>query len=138
MRAQRPDLVIDTSVLIAVVAGEKDRDALIDRTRGMTLVAPSSVHWEVGNALAAMLKRRRATLDEILLALAGYEQIPIRLIDVGIADALRIADAHDGIYAYDAYLIACAARQRCPLITLDNALAQAASSAGIDVLEMSS
>lgn len=88
-------------------------------------------------ALAAMLERRRATLEQILRAVAAYEQIPIRFVDVSLAETLRLADAH-GIYAYDAYLIACAVRQRCALLTLDQGLARAATAAGVDVMEVSS
>lgn len=130
------ELAVDTSVLIAVIAGEPERATLIERTRGTALVAPTSVHWEVGNALAAMLERRRATLEQVLLAIEAYEQIPVRFIDISLAEAMRLADTH-GIYAYDAYLIACAARQRCALLTLDRGLQQAAAAAGVDTLEVS-
>jgi len=127
------DLVVDTSVLVAVIAAEAERGALIERTRGAALVAPASVHWEVGNALAAMLKRRRATVEQVVQAVAAYEQIPIRFVDVELADSLRVADTH-GLYAYDAYLVVCARRQRCPLLTLDRGLARAAVAAGVEVL----
>jgi len=127
------DLVVDTSVLVAVIAAEAERGALIERTRGAALVAPASVHWEVGNALAAMLKRRRATVEQVLQAVAAYEQIPLRFVDVDLAESLRLADAHS-LYAYDAYLVACARRQRCPLLTLDRGLARAAAAAGVEVL----
>ncbi len=54
------DVVIDTSAVIAVILGEPERDALIDMTDGVQLMAPPSLHWEVGNALAAMFRRGRA------------------------------------------------------------------------------
>ena len=41
-----------------------------------------------------------------------------------------------GIYAYDAYIIACALNQRCALISLDRRLVAAAKVAGADVLEV--
>lgn len=129
------EIVIDTSVVIAVLTNEAERAALVELTRGAHLVAPASVHWEVGNAFAAMLKRRRITLAEIEQALDAYEKIPLRFLEVELTTALRIAAKHN-LYAYDAYLIACANRQRCPLLTLDGGLARAAKSAGVELAEI--
>ena len=42
------DIVVDTSVIIAVIANEPQRDILIDLTKGADLLAPPSVHWEIG------------------------------------------------------------------------------------------
>ena len=59
------ELVVDTLVIVAVLTSEPEHGVLVERTRGVDLVAPASIHWEVGNAFAAMLKRRRITLAEI-------------------------------------------------------------------------
>lgn len=40
-------------------------------------------------------------------------------------------------YAYDAYVIACAAHQNCPLMSLDKGLMNAAQAAGIEILKVS-
>jgi predicted nucleic acid-binding protein len=129
------ELVVDTSVLIAVLTGEPARDQLIARTQGAELLAPGSVHWEVGNAFSALLKRRRLKLPEVQVALTAYGQIPIRFVDVDLASALEWADRF-GLYAYDAYLMACARRQRAPLLTLDARLGRAAQQAGVELLEI--
>lgn len=71
--------MIDTSVIIAVGASEAQRAILVEMTKGVALVAPASVHWEVGNALSALLKRRRATLPQAIEALDAYGRIPIGL-----------------------------------------------------------
>jgi predicted nucleic acid-binding protein len=130
-------LVVDTSVLIAVVAGEASRNRLIELTTGAELVAPASVHWEVGNALAAMVRRRRITIQQALRAAAGYGTISLRLIDVPLEEALSIA-AEFGLYAYDAYVVVCALGQRASLLTLDDQLAAAARRAGVQVPEVQS
>lgn len=129
------ELVVDTSVLIAVLTGEPARDQLIVRTHGAELLAPGSVHWEVGNAFAALLKRRRLRLNEVQAALAAYGQIPIRFVEVETAAALELADRF-GVYAYDAYLLACARRQRAALLTLDPRLGRIAQEAGVQVVEV--
>jgi predicted nucleic acid-binding protein len=129
------ELVVDTSVLIAVLTGEPARDQLIARTQGAELVAPGSVHWEVGNAFSALLKRRRLKLSEVHTALTAYGQIPIRFVEIELAGALELADRF-GLYAYDACLMACARRQRAPLLTLDARLGRAAQEAGVQVVEV--
>lgn len=129
------DLVVDTSVLIAVVGNEADKDLLVNATVGAELIAPASVHWEVGNAFSAMFKRNRITLDQARRALTAYGLIPLRLVDVKLERALEMSAEHD-IYAYAAYLLACAERQRCPLLTLDRGLRRAARKAGISLLEV--
>lgn len=128
------DIVIDTSALIAALASEPERGRLIRATEGVDLVAPESVHWEVGNAFSAFLKRKRATFLEVQQALVAYAEIPIRFVAVDLARALEIAAEHD-LYAYDAYLVSCALVQRAPLLTLDRGLSHAARAAGVRLVE---
>ncbi len=128
-------IVIDTSALIAVLTSEPERPRLVRATQRADLVAPASVHWEVGNALSALLKRRRIARGEVQQVLEAYERIPIRFLEVDLALALEIAAEH-GLYAYDAYLVTCALTQRAPLLTLDQALGRAADAAGVQHLEL--
>jgi predicted nucleic acid-binding protein len=129
------ELVVDTSVLLAVVTGEPTRDQLIARTQGAELLAPGSVHWEMGNAFSALLKRRRLKLNEVQAALSAYSQIPIRFVEVELAAVLELADRL-GLYAYDAYLMACARQYRAALLTLDARLGRAAKEAGVQLVEI--
>ena len=131
------NLVIDTSALIAVIANEPEKPALVEHTTGAVLLAPHSVHWEVGNAFSAMLERKRVTPQQIQRALAVYRAIPLRFVEVELDVALTLA-AELEIYAYDAYLIAAAQRQRCPLLALDGGLVHAARTAGVSILEVDS
>ena len=128
------DLVADTSTIIAVIANEPEKPLLIAKTQGYDLVAPRSLYWEVGNAFSAMIKRGRITLQQATAAIEIYQQIPIELVDVDLKPALEIVDKHK-IYAYDAYVIACASDRGCPLLTLDGGLAYAAKAAGLEVWE---
>jgi len=129
------DVVVDASVLIAVIANEPEKEALIRLTAGTQLIAPYSVHWEIGNAFSAMLRRKRTTLDVIVQALLIYRQIPIRFVDVELAESLEIAAAL-GIYAYDAYLIRCAQKYAAPLISLDAGLMACAKRFKVRVIEV--
>jgi predicted nucleic acid-binding protein len=128
-------LVVDTSVILAVVLNEPTKARLIQLTTGADLVAPLSLHWEIGNALSAMLKRKRITEAEAQDALLEYQKIPIRFLDVALDATLQIV-AQYRIYAYDAYFIVCARQQSSALITLDNGLHAVARAAHISLLEV--
>jgi predicted nucleic acid-binding protein len=95
------------------------------------------VYWEIGNAFSAMLKRKRITLEQAKAAVEVYHSIPIRWLDVDLEAALALAAALD-IYAYDAYIIAAAQKQKCSVLALDGGLIHAAKAAGVSVLEVSS
>ena len=128
-------ITIDTSVLIAVVTHEPGRARALNLTAGKNLVAPHSVHWEMGNAFSAMIKRDRVSLEDAAACLKAYAEIPLRLVDVDLVQALALVEAHR-IYAYDAYLLACAMLFASPLLTLDKSLQKVAASLGIRVLEI--
>ncbi|MFA6980539.1 MAG: type II toxin-antitoxin system VapC family toxin [Ignavibacteriaceae bacterium] len=57
-------LVVDASIIIAVLTNEKNKSNLIRVTVGEDLLAPSSLHREIGNAFSAMFKRNRITLEQ--------------------------------------------------------------------------
>jgi predicted nucleic acid-binding protein len=129
------EITIDASALIAVIANETQKPALIKLTRKADLIAPASIHWEIGNAFSAMLKRQRVTLSQAKQAIQIYLQIPVRLVEIELDDALELA-AEFKIYAYDAYLLRCAAKYHAPLLSLDDKLVRLAKENGISVLEV--
>jgi predicted nucleic acid-binding protein len=129
------EIVIDTSAVLAVISEQPEKAELVRLTRGTTLVAPSSVHWEVGNALSAMFKRKAIGLDEALTLLESYAAIPIRLTDLALKQAVELS-ARLNVYAYDAYVIACGVNQRAPILTLDSGLRARARELKLDVLEV--
>lgn len=129
------EYIVDASVIIAVIANEPEKEYLIEITKGADLLAPASVHWEIGNVFSAMIKRSRISLDQALNALEIYKKIPLRLTDVELEKTLSIVEKFS-IYAYDAYLLRCATRYKSPLITLDRKLAKIAQEMNIDVVEI--
>lgn len=130
-----PEIVIDTSAVVAVIMDASEKPALIRMTEDAALVAPSSVHWEAGNAFSAMLRRRRLTPELAARSIEIYQSIPIRFVDVDLTASLRIAAEHR-LYAYDAYLIECSRARRAPLLTLDRSLARVAAKMAVDVMEI--
>ena len=129
-------IVVDTSVIIAVITNEAHKKELVALTKGAALVAPEALHWEIGNAFSAMLKRKRIQVEQALSALKYYQKIPIRRYNVELGFALEISNQLN-IYAYDAYFIACAFQLGSPLLSLDRQLLRNAQSYGVKVLEVS-
>ena len=129
------NVTIDTSALIAVIGNEQSKQKIIEVTKGCSLYAPASVHWEIGNAFSAMFKRRQSTVELTKQALNVYRKIPVKFIDVPLEKALELSYAQN-IYAYDAYLIQCAQQTSTPLLTLDKGLKRAAEKAGVQLLEV--
>ncbi|MBW1616074.1 MAG: type II toxin-antitoxin system VapC family toxin [Deltaproteobacteria bacterium] len=129
------NIVIDTSALIAVIVGEAERYKIIETTRGNTLIGPGSIPWEVGNAFSAMFKRKRLSLKEAEKGIAIFKSIPIRYIETNFVAALKLSEQAD-IYAYDAYFLDCAIRQKSPLLTLDKKLKTAAQNFNIQTIEV--
>lgn len=127
--------VVDTSIIISVIANEKQKAKLVKMTEGSDLTAPSSLHWEVGNAFSAMMKRKLISKQKALKALESYREIPIRFSDIELETALELA-AKLNIFAYDAYIIGCALKHKYPILTLDKALTAAARKAGAAVKEV--
>jgi len=128
------EVVIDTSAILAVIGEEPEKADLVRLTRGASLVAPPSVHWEVGNALSAMFKRKAIGIKEALQLLEAYAAIPIRMAEVGLKQAVELS-AKLNVCAYDAYVLACASNQRAPILTLDGGLRERARELKLDVLE---
>jgi predicted nucleic acid-binding protein len=129
------EIIIDTSAILAVVALGPERSELIRLTRGATLVAPSSVHWEIGNAISAMFKRGAIELNDALRMVDAYAGIPIRLMEMALRQAVELSRQLN-IYAYDAYVIGCAVNQRAPILTLDSVLKERARSLSLEVIEV--
>jgi len=126
---------MDASIIIAVIANEPEKQRLVHMTKGAELIAPASVHWEIGNAFSAMMKRGRVTIEQTLEAIENYHQIPIRYLDIDLGESLVIAKEY-GMYAYDAYILRCALKYQSALFTLDRRLAEAALEMNIDVVEV--
>ncbi|MCF6270704.1 MAG: type II toxin-antitoxin system VapC family toxin [Melioribacteraceae bacterium] len=128
-------IVVDTSVIIAVLTNEKSKSRILKITKGEELVAPSSLHWEIGNAFSAMLKRDRITFEMVKIVLDSYSMIPIRFVDVNLFASLEIASKYN-TYAYDSYFLECSRKFSVPLLTLDKGLINIAEKMKIKIIEV--
>lgn len=129
-------ITIDASALMAVLVNETHKANIIELTRDMDLQAPETLDAEIGNALSAMMKRKRITLNQAENVLAQLDGIPIRRTRIRLKHALPIAYRFD-MYAYDAYVLDCARQFRTSLLSLDLGMLKAAEALDIRTLEVS-
>jgi predicted nucleic acid-binding protein len=127
-------ITIDTSNIMAVVTNEKHKGEIIKHTKNAELIAPASLHWEVGNAFSAMFKRGRITLALAIKAIQEYYKIPIQFYDTTLEQALDYAQQYE-LYVYDAFFLVCAKNLRVPFYSLDKALLKVAKEIGITIIE---
>lgn len=128
-------ILVDANVYLAVILDEPEKQSIINLTLNCELVSPLVLPYEIGNALSAMFKRNRLTKAQIIECFDIYNKIPVRLVDVDIKVALKIASEYN-IYAYDAYYLEIARRLKFNLLSLDKKMISVASEIGIHLLEV--
>ena len=136
-------IVIDASAVIATLLRESSAAAILKVTAGVQLISPASLSYEITNALSARMRRsaadaQRLTPAQAALAWKLFTQADIALHPVDNdrhAGALTIAGAQ-GIYCYDAYLIALALAESAPLMTLDAGQQRAAVAMGVQIVSL--
>lgn len=128
-------VVVDTSVILAVLLNEPTRDDILRQTRGRRLLVAGSLEWEVGNALVSLVRRRRANSADIARAWRSFRRIPVAVAECDLAASLRLA-TETGLYAYDAYVIETARTAGVPLLTLDDRQRGVAAARGIEIMEL--
>jgi predicted nucleic acid-binding protein len=128
-------IVVDTSVIIAVITNELHKKHIIEITKNAELIAPPSMHWEIGNAFSAMFRRSRISLEQAKLALSEYKKIPIKSHDVSLDSVLEISKKYN-LYAYDVYFLLCAKNLKVPLLSLDKQMIENGEIMGLNTIEV--
>ena len=122
------EILIDANIVVAIILDEPTKPKTIALTEDADLVSSDILPYEVGNALSALYKRKKLTQEEVHRAYALFETIPVRLLKVKVAEALKISCKYN-IYAYDAYYLEVAKRLRLPMLTYDTTM----KNTGIDM-----
>ncbi|MDX2236042.1 MAG: type II toxin-antitoxin system VapC family toxin [Hyphomonadaceae bacterium] len=110
-------------------------DALMDRARDHGALAPMLWRWEIANAL--VMARRRQRVADAATQFALLSALPIHIDDESPArawDATVALAASHRLSVYDAAYLEIAARTGLELATLDQALRDAAATAGVRVI----
>ena len=120
----RPALVVDCSVLSAVLFEEQTRDDALRLLTGKSLHAPSLLDYEI---VSVAIKKGRGGWPEaaIALALADYMQQEIDLHRTDAETQYQLALRYR-LSAYDAAYLWLAAELKAPLATFNETLASAA------------
>jgi predicted nucleic acid-binding protein len=136
-----PAFVVDASVAVAWVhpgqaSPESDAclDAMVD---GAELLVPGIWPLEVANALTALTRRSKLTVDEREAALRWLKQLRVRVDHDGSALAfagLSALAARLAVSVYDAAYLELASRRKVPLGCKDGPLRAAARRHGVTLL----
>jgi predicted nucleic acid-binding protein len=128
------EIVSDASAFLAVALNEIDRDWVIEKTSGFSIIPPEVLPYEIGNALIAVRRKGRFSDREILRAFDISQKIAVRLVPIKVQDAMKMAIRFN-IYAYDAYYLQCCIENKLSLISLDDRMCDVARCLGIKVVE---
>jgi predicted nucleic acid-binding protein len=117
-------LVVDASVINALLFDEPQRDEAHARMAGRQLYAPQLLDYEVANVAAQKL-RRGLDPDAARRAMRLYESTDIRLLQADGPPIVDLAERYR-LTAYDAAYLWVAAELKAPLATFDRRLGEAA------------
>jgi len=117
-------MVVDCSVLSAILFGEATRDAALRIITGRTLHAPRLLESELVNVA---VKKSRVGWSQVVLSdgLAHYAQQVIELHRPDLQEQYALALRY-GLSGYDAAYLWLAGLLQAPLATFDEKLAKAA------------
>ncbi len=136
----KPALVLDCSMTMAWCFADEstpETAAIQDRLASEAAVVPA--HWflEVVNVLTMAEKRRRISPDDASQFLQMLSVLDIQVDDEASRRAfdhiLPLCRSH-GLTSYDAAYLDLVIRRQLPLASLDDALRQAVTSLGMQVL----
>ena len=92
------EIIIDTSAILAVLLNEPSRPKIVSITQNSVLGAPGSVKWEIANALTALFKRNRISIEEGHAVMKSFLSIPAREYQVDFETTLDVGNKYN-IYA---------------------------------------
>lgn len=129
------NIIVDASVILAVITNEKDKDKILGKTRHANLLAPAIIDMEILKTIMSMYKRQWLRLNQVKEAFLVFQEIPIRRLNLPPSDIALLA-INLNISANDAAYLLAAAKHKCPIITLDERLKIAAHKSGQKLLEV--
>ena len=118
-----PPIVVDCSLLAAMLFQEPESPAAERKVIGRSLHAPALLDYEVANV--AVKKSNSGRAEVVGDAMLRYARASIELHDVDAAALVPLAQRYQ-LSAYDAAYLWLAAELRAPLATFDRRLGEAA------------
>lgn len=70
------NVLVDANIFLAVIMNEPEKKAIIRSTKQAELISPEILPYEIGNALSAMLKRKRINSKNVvdLFSIYNYSE----------------------------------------------------------------
>ena len=133
-------VVLDSSIALSWCFEDDasaETDALVERVRAEGAIVPGLWYLELGNVLLQAEKRGRIAAGDVATRLELIAELPIAADHETTARAWReilTLARSEGLTSYDATYLELAVRRGVPLLTRDNALADAARRLGVTVL----
>lgn len=118
-----PPMVVDCSVLAAILFDEPDREHATEVLSGKGLYAPWLIDFEMGSV--AVKKARAGFVDVAQQGLEDLTSLKLVRCSTDIQAQLQLAIAHD-LSAYDAAYLQLALEMNAPLVTYDRTLGRIA------------
>jgi predicted nucleic acid-binding protein len=119
----RQPLVVDCSLLAAVLFDEPERDEALARMAGCELFAPHLLDFEI--ASVALKKSRQGLAEVAGCGLTDYSALSLQQRPIDLPAQVALALRYD-LSTYDAAYLWLAAELKAPLATLDRRLGEAA------------
>jgi predicted nucleic acid-binding protein len=121
----RPPMVVDASLIAAIVFDEPGQEEAVQALRGRQAVAPGLLRYEMANIGVKKLRRGELSLEETLASLHALAAFDIEYGEIDPVAVLRLAQGYR-LTAYDASYLWLAGELKSPIGTLDQELATAA------------
>ncbi len=128
MVVDKPNLyVIDSSALLPYFLPDEKLPFSIKSTinkfinNRISLIAPSILKYEIGNALKSSVKRKRLNNIDAEKIYSSFLNFPIQYLSPNYSDTMTLSLKYDLSY-YDASYLCLAQEQKAKLLTLDKKL----------------
>ena len=120
----RPPMVVDSSLMCALLFDEPERDNALAQLAGRQLLAPQLLDHEIVN-VAVKKHRRGLPIAVVEQGLQDYLEQDVELFQTDVMAQFALAERY-ALSAYDAAYLWLAAEFKTPLATFDARLADAA------------
>jgi predicted nucleic acid-binding protein len=117
--------VVDPSVVAAILFGEPEAEAAVQRIGDARLIAPTLLAFELANVCLTKCRRHPDRRNKLIAAYALRERFGIEEVAVEVEAALGLAET-TGLTVYDASYRSLARAHNVSLVTFDRALDRAA------------
>jgi predicted nucleic acid-binding protein len=117
-------VVVDASLILAIIAGDDRSPQLLDRIASHEMHAPHFIDLEVIQTVRKTVLHKHATLTAANASLATFARLPI-LKHAHSPLLERIWELRDNFSAYDATYVALAELLGVPLLTRDARMSRA-------------